>query len=53
MQAKLKYRLYGEFADYEINELIEWFRTEIGLTPQNTKSLKITIDWEPSTDGSV
>lgn len=50
MQAKLKYRLYGEFADYEVNELIDWFKNEIGLTPQNTKSLKITIDWEPGTD---
>lgn len=48
MQKKLKYRLYGEFSDYEVNELVTWFKDEIGVTPQSTKSLKITIDWEPT-----
>lgn len=48
MQKKLKYRLYGEFSDYEVNELVDWFKDELGLTPASTKSLKITIDWEPS-----
>lgn len=52
MQAKLKYRLYGEFSNYEITELVEWFKTEIGITPQDAKSLKITIDWEPNNDVS-
>ena len=53
MQKKLKYRLYGEFSNYEVNELVEWFRDEIGITPQDTKSLKITIDWEPAADAAV
>jgi len=50
MQAKLKYKLFGEFADYEVNELVEWFKEELSNTPQQTKSLKITIDWEPAAD---
>lgn len=53
MQAKLKYKLFGEFADYEIAELTQWFQMEINKTPQNCKSLRITIDWEPNTDASV
>lgn len=53
MQAKLKYRLYGEFSNYEVSELVEWFKSEIGITPQDTKSLKITIDWEPAADAAV
>lgn len=48
MQTKLKYKLYGEFDDWEINELRDWFVNEISKTNQNTKSIKITIDWEPS-----
>lgn len=50
MQKKLKYKLYGEFADYETTELVDWFKGELANTPQTTKSLKITIDWEPSSD---
>lgn len=53
MQAKLKYKLYGEFSQYETNELVEWFKGEINNTPQETKSLKITIDWEPAADAAV
>jgi len=52
MQAKLKYKLFGEFSDWEINELMDWFKTELDVTPANCKSLKITIDWEPSDDVS-
>ena len=47
MQAKLKYKLFGEFSDYETNELVDWFKDHLNITPQDCKSLKITIDWEP------
>lgn len=53
MQAKLKYKLYGEFSDYEFNELTEWFNTELrDIAPAvvGAKSLKVTIDWEPASD---
>lgn len=50
MQAKLKYKLYGEFSDYEINELRDWFLNEITKTKDSAKSIKITIDWEPGGD---
>lgn len=53
MQAKLKYKLYGEFSDYEFNELTEWFNTELkDIAPAvvGAKSLKITIDWEPASE---
>lgn len=47
MQSKLKYKLYGEFSDYEINELTDWFKGELGMSVADAKSVKITIDWEP------
>ena len=53
MQAKLKYKMYGEFSQYEMNELIDWFKDEISNTPQDAKSMKITIDWEPAADAAV
>lgn len=52
LQKKLKYKLYGEFADYETAELTEWFRDAINGTDPNCKSLKITIDWEPNVDAA-
>lgn len=51
MQSKLKYKLFGEFDDYEINELRDWFVNELTQANPNRKgSIKISIDWEPSSD---
>jgi hypothetical protein len=47
MQSKLKYKLYGEFDDYEINELRDWFvQTLDGANLNKSGSIKVTIDWE-------
>lgn len=48
MQSKLKYKLFGEFSDYETNELTDWFKNELSSGLSDAKSVKITIDWEPS-----
>jgi hypothetical protein len=53
MQSKLKYKLFGEFSDYEINELVDWFKQELGVNISDAKTIKITIDWEPAGDGVI
>jgi hypothetical protein len=53
MQVKLKYKLFGEFSNYEVNELVDWFTDNIGKTPLDAKSLKVTLDWEPGKDADV
>lgn len=47
MQKKLKYKLYGEFAEFEKNELLAWFEAELNNITATSKEVKITIDWGP------
>lgn len=48
MQSKLKYKLFGEFAEFEYNELSDWLINTLKEANVNPKgSIKITVDWEP------
>ena len=51
MQSKLKYKVYGEFAQYEVNEIGEWIKSTID--GWNPTVLKITIDWDNNKDADV